>query len=240
MLLMALPFSISYFLIQNLITRQEPRPRFALTVFVWVIFILLFWKIGNPFPISSPKHGILSIEHQISRMGIIGVTLMAMLSGFGAVNYPYVSMYWFMTTVSPADIASLEKRLSLTWEKIITKKKQIATILHNQRMSQTQPTTRVSSPTSSFWSYLTSFAGSGESQSVANLQKECAYHEELSRQLYLEYVDLKYMEERYQQSKTWKGQMFNYLGYFFSLYCTYKIILVSFFLVFLFILQTIN
>ena len=143
MLLVVIPFSISYFLIQNLTSSNltlclERRTRFIFTFIVWCIFMLCFWKIGNPFPISSSKHGILSIEHQISRVGIIGVTLIAMLSGFGAVNYPYTSMTYFTATVTPADLATVERRLLQTWDSIVTKKKQIATILHNQKISSEQ------------------------------------------------------------------------------------------------------
>lgn len=234
LLLVAIPFSISYFLIQNLTASNstlclEKRTRLLFTFAVWAAFILLFWKIGNPFPISSPKHGMLSIEHQISRVGIIGVTMMAMLSGFGAVNYPYTSMTVFTTSVSPVDTATAEKRLLQTYDKIVTKKKQIAAALHNERISGEQ--SRFTSTSSSFWSMLTSFGGGagggGGAGNVHQLRKECAYHEELSRQLYLEYVDLKVMEERFQKSKTLTGRFFNLLGYFFSLYCIYKIVLVS-------------
>lgn len=67
-----------------------------LTVLVWVIFLILFWKIGDPFPILTAKQGIISIEQLVSRIGVIGVTVMALLSGFGAVNYPYTSMAYFI------------------------------------------------------------------------------------------------------------------------------------------------
>lgn len=229
MLLVALPFSISYFLIQNLLTNFQSinkRAHFILTFISWCIFVYSFWKIGNPFPISSSKHGILSIEHQISRVGIIGVTFIAMLSGFGAVNYPYTSMTYFTTSVSPADISNIEKKLLQTWEKIVLKKKQIATIVHNQKVSASQQSA-FTSTSSTFWSYLKNFGSTSSTQNVTQLRKECAYVEEMSRQLFLEYVDLKVMEDRFQQSKTIKGKFFNYLGYFFSLYCIYKIVLVS-------------
>lgn len=74
----------------------QPKLIRPLTIIIWCVYIYIFWKLGDPFPILSPKHGILSIEQGISRIGVIGVTVMALLSGFGAVNYPYSSMAYFM------------------------------------------------------------------------------------------------------------------------------------------------
>ena len=47
--------------------------------------------------------------------------------------------------------------------------------------------------------------------------------EELSRQLFMEIHDMQNMLERIEWSKTFQGKYFNFLGYFFSLYCTWKI-----------------
>ena len=68
----------------------------------------------------------LSVETCVSRVGVVGVTVMALLSGFGAVNYPYTSMAMFMRSVTAADVAQLEKKLLQTFEMIVAKKKRIA------------------------------------------------------------------------------------------------------------------
>jgi hypothetical protein len=56
-------------------------------------------KVGLPFPIVRGEHGLLSIEHGVSRIGVLGITVMAILSGFGAVNCPYTYMHYFMRQV---------------------------------------------------------------------------------------------------------------------------------------------
>jgi hypothetical protein len=57
----------------------------VLTVIAWCFYLYTFWKLGNPFPISN-RNEFFSIEQCISRVGIIGVTAMAILSGFGGMK----------------------------------------------------------------------------------------------------------------------------------------------------------
>ena len=109
--------------------------RKPLTLLTWCLYFYLFWKLGDPFPILSPKHGVLSIEQGdtwqsglstitnvgISRVGVIGVTIMALLSGFGAVNYPYTSMNIFMRSVTRDDVNKIERKLLQTMEMISLK-----------------------------------------------------------------------------------------------------------------------
>ncbi len=55
------------------------------------------------------------------------------------------------------------------------------------------------------------------------IPKDILALEELSRQLFMEIHDMQNMRERIEWSKTCQGKYFNFLGYFFSLYCTWKI-----------------
>jgi golgi pH regulator len=97
-----------------------------LTVFFWFIYLYLFWRLGDPFPLLSVSKGIFTIEQAVSRIGVIGVTVMAILSGFGAVNYPYTSMTYFIRPVKQSDVQIVERRLMQTMDMILVKKKRMA------------------------------------------------------------------------------------------------------------------
>ncbi|XP_074597032.1 Golgi pH regulator [Brevipalpus obovatus] len=212
MLIIVLPLYLSYFILCNLSFLTKNGIRF-MTFFVWSVFIFLFWKIGDPFPILSPKHGIFSIEQGISRVGVIGVTLMALLSGFGAVNYPYTSMTYFMRAVNPGNIISLEKKLLRTYDSIAMKKKRLI-------VSEKDKSSNLST---SFWRNFIPSLSSPSTENVSQMKSDCKALEELARQLFLELVDLKAMQQRIEWSKTFKGRYFHFVGYFFSLYCIWKI-----------------
>lgn len=214
MLIFILPFLITYSILSN-VRFVDRKYLHVLSIAGWLCFMWLFWKIGDPFPILSPKHGIFSIEQGISRVGVIGVTLMALLSGFGAVNYPYTSMTYFMKEVTPRDVQSLEKKLLQTYDMIAVKKKRIA-VLQKEKSS--------SSGSSSLWNLLYSSVNSFSSgESLSQVQQDTNALEELSRQLFLELIDMKAMQQRLEWSKTFRGKYFHFIGYFFSLYCIWKI-----------------
>ncbi|KAL1457488.1 hypothetical protein WDU94_007714, partial [Cyamophila willieti] len=228
MVIVLIPFYIGYFIVTNIsfVPKNMIRP---LSVLIWVTYIYLFWKLGDPFPILSAKQGFLSIEQGISRIGVIGVTVMALLSGFGAVNYPYTSMFYFIRPVSSADVYSIQKRLMQTLEMIVSKKKRIAVAkkVNSNSGGQSQAYTQA------LWGMLRNVATySRSSENVWQLKQEVSGLEELSRQLYLEAHDTCNMMEKIQWSKTWKGKYFNILGYFFSLYCIWKILICTINIVF--------
>ncbi|XP_069746576.1 Golgi pH regulator isoform X4 [Narcine bancroftii] len=225
-LIFIIPFYIGYFVVSNIRLLQQKRFLFACVV--WLAFIYFFWKLGDPFPILSPKHGILSIEQLISRVGVIGVTLMALLSGFGAVNCPYTYMSYFLRNVTESDILALERRLLQTMDMIISKKKRMAMTRRIMYQRGEVPNKPVG-----FWGMIKSVTSSSPNgENLSLIQQEVDALEELSRQLFLETVDLHATKERIEYSKTFQGKYFNFLGYFFSIYCVWKIFMATINIVF--------
>ncbi|RZF41019.1 hypothetical protein LSTR_LSTR002651 [Laodelphax striatellus] len=223
MLIVIIPFYIGYSILSNISYVKEKLIR-PLSVLVWLVYIYLFWKLGDPFPILSPKQGILSIEQGISRVGVIGVTVMALLSGFGAVNYPYTSMAYFMRPVTSADVLSIEKRLLQTMDMIIVKKKRIA-------LAKRAASSRGGGQ--GIWGMLKTVAvNTSSSENIWQLKQEISALELLSRQLFLEAHDTRTMRERLDWARTWRGKYFNVLGCFFSIYCIWKIFISAFNIVF--------
>ena len=104
-------------------------------VFVMEIFYLIvFYYIGHWFPvisnnhqdISSSNNQVWSTEYFVGRIGVIGVTVIATLSGFGAVSTPYVYMSFFAPTVNVDAIDNLKRQMKQTMNMILSQKKRLA------------------------------------------------------------------------------------------------------------------
>ncbi|PAV80786.1 hypothetical protein WR25_03346 [Diploscapter pachys] len=224
LLIVVLPIYVAYSLIRS-IAFIRSRYVASLTTMFWLVFIYFFWKLGDPFPILSSKHGIFTIEQAISRIGVIGVTVMAVLSGFGAVNAPYCYMTVFMRKVDQNSINQMELKLNQTLGMIVAKKRRLA---HYERELQRSAFSRGTNDNTGLfhrlWGTVSSVATGGTlSDQIGQLNDEIQPLEELSRHLFLALVELRNMKDRLDYSQTWMGQYFNVLGHFFSVYCIWKI-----------------
>ncbi|CRK94869.1 CLUMA_CG008361, isoform A [Clunio marinus] len=224
MVVAVIPYYIAHSLINNIriVSNRYSTP---LTIVLWLGYLYIFWRIGDPFPLLSTYKGIFTIEQGVSRIGVVGVTVMAILSGFGAVNFPFTNMTYFIHPVTPNDVYSTERKLMQTIDMILAKKKRIAV---ERRNRQKQPNT-----TSSFWGLIKSVTNSStNSENIGQLRLEISGLEELARQLFLEVHEMKNMQERQRWSQTLQGKYFNVLGHFFSLYCLWKIFICTINIVF--------
>lgn len=224
-----LPFCMIYLLVAHY-TRTRKRALVASAGF-FSIFLCAFYKVGDPFPIVSGEHDIFSIEQGVGRVGVIGVTSMAILSGFGAVNGPYTYMHVFLRSHDETHMKKLQRRLVETMDRLIGRKKRLVLASRDLAWVHSKVVQREEAQGSSCWRVIKQlFLGkSTEINSLQNeisrLQGEIRAMEEIKESFYTEINELLAARLAARQSRTLKGRFYNLLGYFFSAYCIYKMVM---------------
>lgn len=132
----------------------------------------------------------------------------------------------FLRQVTDADIQAAEKKYLQTLDIIISKKRRILISQARQRSAVEQQGSRVGGFMRKMINTMTNHMGIG-GENIGMLRQEVAGLENLSRQLYMDIDDLYQERDRLQYSKTWQGKYFNFMGYIFSIYCIYKIIMAT-------------
>ena len=110
----ALPCSYHMFAV----FRSRLRGRHALAVsalaqlaVAYVLLRLLPAWPGVPEPPRSSAMGLFSLRVAILRTGVLGVCVIAVLAGFGTVDFPYRVLRAFVVPVSAFEVAALQAQL---------------------------------------------------------------------------------------------------------------------------------
>ena len=208
--------------------RWGERTRFLLSTIFFAIFLFTFWKIGDPFPTVSPSMGVLAVEQGMSRVGVLGVTVIAILSGFGVVATPYNYAPFFFRRIDERDLREvqekIQKKLQQQMKSLGNKKQRLCWM--QKEMENTSP----KAANEGIVNRVVNVFGSSTSSSsipLQLLQKEIPVWENLCRCLFLELTDTRNEMKTYAFYKTKKGKFYRFLGVIFSLLCVYKMVMTT-------------
>jgi uncharacterized protein (DUF697 family) len=206
-----------------------------------LLYLWVFWKIGDVFPnivLVDDAHATRHLKEEIvGRIGVVGVTAVAVLSGFGTVNTPFQWLHYFTPTINDNDLKLTERRLRHTINMIALKKRRLKKMISHQQKRKVQEESNKKKKKSSY-----SMANSicrilccGKcgcetknstdlrvAQNAFNLEQELKALQPVMNELYLDIHAMRLSRRRVRLSKTLYGRMLHVMGHVLFMYCVFK------------------
>jgi hypothetical protein len=186
----------------------------------YATFLFLFWGLGVLLP--SPKvaqHSLNLFQACLDRLGITGVTLMALLSGFASVSAIWQNFGPKAKPVAETDVTRKQTGLDATLDMISEKKQRLANL---QRRMVDAPSTNTG-----FWSRagsLLPLSKGGDTQEKQTLEMEISGLETMASSLESTLSVLRGRHADQLKEKTMLGRAQLGFGLAFSIYCVYRIV----------------
>ncbi|KAK9467830.1 Abscisic acid G-protein coupled receptor-domain-containing protein [Lipomyces arxii] len=205
-------------------TGSSGRLIILFTCLSFTSWLYLFYKIGIYLPISSHIDNSFSLsfnEGCIGRVGIIGISTMAVLSGFGAVSAPYSSFTAKPREVSEMDLTRIKTGIETTEELIKYKETALRTL--EQRILEKQNSSTRSSTNLVAKMYST-FRGDADEKEHASSRLELEGLYAMKKSLNSDFKELSRRYSDQQRARTLLGKVYQSLYFLFAIYCVYRIV----------------
>jgi hypothetical protein len=201
------------------------RTKRLLMMMCFAAWLAFFWWIGNTLPGSHFGGGYLSTpqsltEASLERIGVIGVCLLASLSGFAS-----ISALWQTFAsgagkkITEADIARKQLGLDSAEEMLASKRSKMRAL--ERKLSDT--TTTDIKPNGIFAKVVGSIRGNADVQERRALQLEISGLETMRLTLSTSISILKHRRESQLGSRTAWGRFTALMSTLFALYCLYRV-----------------
>uniref|UniRef100_A0AAV1UYS1 Uncharacterized protein n=1 Tax=Peronospora matthiolae TaxID=2874970 RepID=A0AAV1UYS1_9STRA len=230
LVVLILPLSLFYALAREYCMAR--RQALASASAALLLYLYGFWRLGGVLEQDLPHQSVdgvtalFTIRNFVSRVSLLGVVFMALLSGFGAVNCPYEYMTFFWRRVAEEDIEFLEKRLRHNLDILIVKKKRLTLELRaSVRRQDAALASKGKSDSLIVWALSLFSSRKDDTTYIKGLEAEILTLESLGRELFLEVNDLRDVQARSLRARTLRGRVFNCFGYAMSVFCVYKMLM---------------
>ena len=211
-----------------------PRIPWALQFGLFTAWLFVFWSLGNLVPV---KDEVMHIGTKVvtnrydtspntlaraclERIGVIGISLMALLSGFASVSSPWQTFgnKAARKPISDSDIARKQAGLDATNEMLLTKRHRLQTL---QRKMNDASTSEKSGFVTKF---IGSFRGGGDAAEIRSLRLEISGLETMETNLASSLNALRSRQADSERASTAIGKLLLIPTYAFSIYCICRIL----------------
>lgn len=194
-----------------------------LQMFGFASWVIGFWWSGEYLlglssraDLTSEVSSSQNIEDaSLSRIGVIGISVMSLLSGFASVSSPWHNFFARTKPVTESAIARKAAGLEATQDMLATKRSRLRAL--ELKMSE-------SSSESFFQKAIGSIRGNADLTERQTLLLEISGLEAMSLSLSSSHAGLQSRFQQQQRSKSAKGRLLLSAAYVFSLFCIYRII----------------
>ncbi|MCJ1373709.1 hypothetical protein MMC20_004938 [Loxospora ochrophaea] len=186
----------------------------------FMLWICGFWWSGHTLLDKHSQNKIIDspgrlIDGCLERVGVIGISLMALLSGFAAVSSPWQNFCARPRPVTEIDISRKQAGLSATNDMLSAKRSRLRAL--DRKIS--------SNPSESFFQKaIGSIRGNADQTERKTLQVEISGLETMSVSLSTSLSLLQSHLSQQRRSRTPLGRLLLSISYAFSIYCVYRIL----------------